>query len=382
MRHFFRLAHFSLLGCLLTPVFAAEPTCVAPTTLAIAQYDVAPEEDKKPCLNRQVNKQADYFILVFSWSPGFCKPKIDSGNIPPDLKFQCVDNDFKWVVHGLWAELNEPEACVVNRDKPNEITPLHPRYCQGNLPQLDSVLVKSNMCTVPGAKLIQGEWEKHGACIYKQPNEYFAKIRELRGQLVLPDSMMPQNQLFKWMRDNNAILHGVSLDYDPKPNELHVCYNKSWQPMDCPGTPPQPQTSTCGRGTASHLAKSRLMKGRDGKAVKIPEGYRGKQGNNGHMVAIPPGGEGREGKNGQMVAIPQHWRGKEGHDGVMVAIPPGGQGRQGKDGRMVAIPKHWRYREGANGRVVAIPPPGWNAQELNCEMAAVAQRESLISLNN
>lgn len=240
MRYIIKLAVATMLLPLFSCAFAAENMCVAPETLASTQYDVAPDEEKNPCLNRQINKAADYFMLVFSWSPGFCKSKIDNNTVTADLEFQCIKNDFKWVVHGLWAELNDPEACIAHSDKPTEITPLHPRYCQGNLPQLDSAIVKSNLCTVPGAKLIQGEWEKHGACIYKKPEDYFAKIKELRQQLVLPEAMMPQNQLFKWMRDNNAILRGVSLDYDPKPNELHVCYSTSWKPLNCPGTPTQP----------------------------------------------------------------------------------------------------------------------------------------------
>jgi len=54
---------------------------------------------------------------------------------------------------------------------------------------------------------------------------------------------MPQNQLFAWMREHNPILKGISLDYNPKGNELHICYSTSWKPINCPGKPMAPAPS-------------------------------------------------------------------------------------------------------------------------------------------
>lgn len=181
-------------------------------------------------------------MLVFSWSPGFCKgKKKPDGTIPEYLRFQCEENRFGWVVHGLWAELNNPEMCESDQ---GQKTPLHPRYCRGDLPKLPEALVKANMCMMPGSRLIQGEWEKHGACIFDKPAAYFEKIKELRNQLVLPNEIMAQSQLFNWMRKNNPNLDGISLDYDPKRNELRVCYSTSWMPISCPGKPVVPKRRT------------------------------------------------------------------------------------------------------------------------------------------
>jgi len=226
---------------LLSGSAAADQTCVAPTALGRTAYDVKPENERNGCLARQVKKAPDFNMMVFSWSPGFCKSQRESNRkLPEHLKVQCEENNFGWVVHGLWAESTDPEPCIADPAQTSKITLLHPRYCRGDLPQLPEALVKANMCMMPGARLIQGEWEKHGACIFDEPQAYFAKIKELRAQLVLPDQIMPQNQLFRWMRENNAILKGISLDYNPKGNELHVCYSTAWKPINCPGKPAAP----------------------------------------------------------------------------------------------------------------------------------------------
>lgn len=217
---------------------AAEPVCVAPTTLNGDAYDVRLEDERNVCLRQIVKTPPDYHMLVLSWSPSFCRSQQGAnGKVSADLAFQCRDNNFGWVVHGLWAELNSPKTCSSDPNNPSRVTPLHPRYCGGDLPQLPTNLVKSTMCTMPGSRLIQGEWEKRGACIFKDPVAYFAKIKDLKAQLVLPDDILPQTQLFRWMREHNAILRDVSMDYNPKGNELHICYSTNWTPISCPGKP-------------------------------------------------------------------------------------------------------------------------------------------------
>jgi ribonuclease T2 len=220
---------------------AADPVCLAPTALDGDSYDVRPEDERNACLQKAVTTPPNYHMLVLSWSPSFCRSKQGAnGKVPADLIFQCRNNNFGWVVHGLWAELNSPENCIADPSKPSQVTPLHPRYCGGNLPQLPASLIKSTMCTMPGSRLIQGEWEKHGACIFKEPVAYFAKIKDLKAQLVLPDDILPQTELFRWMREHNAMLRDVSMDYNPRGSELHICYSTNWAPINCPGKPSPP----------------------------------------------------------------------------------------------------------------------------------------------
>lgn len=62
MRYINKLVVAMMLLPLFSCAFATEKMCVAPATLASSQYDVSPDEDKKPCLNRQINKAADSVI--------------------------------------------------------------------------------------------------------------------------------------------------------------------------------------------------------------------------------------------------------------------------------------------------------------------------------
>ena len=95
------------------------------------------------------------------------------GGIPH--KFQCQDNQFGFVVHGLWGQEND------GRGKCG-----HPRNCGKSL--VNEETIRETLCIVPSVKLIQGEWQKHGTCTsFKTPREYFGKIRELWGQLTKPD---------------------------------------------------------------------------------------------------------------------------------------------------------------------------------------------------
>lgn len=65
-------------------------------------------------------------------------------------------------------------------------------------------------------------------------------------------------------------------------------------------------------------ATPRLMRGRDGVAVKIRAGFVGTQGRDGRMVAIPSGSGSLEGADGRVVAIPPGHIGIENAKGRVV----------------------------------------------------------------
>lgn len=173
------------------------------------------------------NKHApvDYYALALSYSPAFCdiQRKNNRGNVPKKLAYQCDSgNSFHWVIHGLWPQ----NASARNlRD--------HPRYCQGDLPMLDFATIEKYLPESPGAALLQGEWEKHGACAFDNAEDYFEKQKELYNELTLPtEKPSSRVALFNWMRQNNPHLENIYLG--AKGNELYICYDKHWQPMNCP----------------------------------------------------------------------------------------------------------------------------------------------------
>lgn len=223
-----------LLGLHVGQLQAQEQACTVPPALSNQNYDTIQARERNSCLARTVAIRPDYNMLVFSWSPNYCNSQRVGNSYTDEARFQCEANQFGWVVHGLWGQLRSPQLCVANANQPNKKTSLHPRYCQGDLPKLPEAHIRAQMCIMPGAKLVQAQWEKHGACLFDSHAAYFAKVRELRSRLKLPNANMPQAQLFNWMRANNPVLAGRRLDYNPGSKELQVCYDTDWQVTDCP----------------------------------------------------------------------------------------------------------------------------------------------------
>lgn len=187
---------------------------------ALGNYDVQMKNDRL----KQNIVDTDYYTLALSWSPAFCQKqrRNNNGKVPQHLKYQCDGSqEFGWVIHGLWPQ--SEEARRVDE---------HPRYCQGDLPMVDENTIKKYLPESPGATLLQGEWEKHGACAFNQPEDYFARQQALYNDLVLPNVEMSKSDLFKWMKANNPQLKNAYLSGGK--DELYICYNKQWQPMDCP----------------------------------------------------------------------------------------------------------------------------------------------------
>ncbi len=190
----------------------------APSSLG--NYDVHMKNDRL----KQNIVETDYYTLALSWSPAFCQKqkRNNNGKVPQHLKFQCDGSQqFGWVIHRLWPQSGKAKHI----DE-------HPRYCQGDLPMVAENTIKTYMPESPGATLLQGQWEKHGACAFNQPAEYFSKQKALYQELNLPRSAMSSSDLFKWMRANNPQLNGVYLGGGK--DEFYICYDKKWQPMDCP----------------------------------------------------------------------------------------------------------------------------------------------------
>lgn len=188
---------------------------------AATNYDVRMADDK---IGQNKNAPIDYYMLALSWSPAFCDSQRNrnNGNIPQHLTYQCAGNqNFGWVIHGLWPQ--NAKANTVND---------HPRYCQGDLPAVSREVIEKYLPESPGATLLQGEWEKHGACAFERAEDYFAKQKELFYNLKLPEKAMRRNDLFRWMRKHNPHLERVYLGASQ--TELYICYDKSWRAINCP----------------------------------------------------------------------------------------------------------------------------------------------------
>lgn len=186
----------------------------------LGNYDTSLAKDK---FGKNSTAPVDYYMLSLSWSPSFCESQKqrNHGKIPKHLQFQCNQAaKFGWVIHGLWPQ-NASAKAIED----------HPRFCQGDLPPVAEKTIKHYMAESPGASLLQGEWEKHGACAFNDADSYFAKQKALFRSLNLPGSELSHKELFAWIKKFNPQLKNVRLKAGR--NELYICYDKQWQPMDC-----------------------------------------------------------------------------------------------------------------------------------------------------
>lgn len=190
------------------------------TSLA-TDYDVLLKQDP---IGRNSKAKTDYYMLVLSWSPAFCAKLQQryAQHLPKSVQYQCGETQqFGWIIHGLWPQ-NAKARRVAE----------HPRFCQGDLKPLPRELIEEFMPESPDARLLQGEWEKHGACAFKEARRYFEKQRELYQALALPNYELSGSALLRWLKKNNPSLADKNLN--ARRNELFICYDLQWQPMDCP----------------------------------------------------------------------------------------------------------------------------------------------------
>jgi len=213
-----------------TPDDPTPPPAPPPSAAAcnITPADVFTPVIKPP---DSVNKKpADYFMLSLSWSPQFCTT---SAGKSAANAFQCKENSFGMVVHGLWAQT----AGVTSGNN-------QPRNCKTTIPIVATTL-RQHLCTVPGVQLQQDEWAKHGTCAFDTPEQFLNTIEKLRSELHVPDlealaaskgsnlkagdvtgAFLSANTGLA-AKDVQLLLGGKNLD------EVHVCYDLDLKFRQC-----------------------------------------------------------------------------------------------------------------------------------------------------
>lgn len=205
------------------PSVANEPANNAKSAVNF-NYDFVMRHD---AIGQNANAKTDYYMLVLSWSPQFCDSQREKfGNrLPESAQMQCgMNKKYGWIIHGLWPQ-NANARSVAD----------HPRFCQGDLPAVDYRIIEKYLNESPSPHLLQGEWEKHGACAFNSAEAYFQKQQDLYRTLRLPTEEMERKDLFTWLKQHNPQLRNTFLQASRK--ELFICYNNQWQVMDCPKNP-------------------------------------------------------------------------------------------------------------------------------------------------
>jgi ribonuclease T2 len=92
----------------------------------------------------------DYYLLSLSWSPSYCLTHLED-------REECGDRGFGFVLHGLWPQYRGgswPRNCASD-DRPDRAT------------------VARTLAFMPSRRLIEHEWQTHGACTGLTPSDYF-----------------------------------------------------------------------------------------------------------------------------------------------------------------------------------------------------------------
>jgi ribonuclease T2 len=206
----------------------AQAVCRLPSRLDTAFVEA-------PQIVQSKKVTVDSYLLALSWSPNFCA----TGRGGRDATFQCQDNHFSWVVHGLWPN----SSTARSNDE-------QPAACATATP-ISEATYRHYLCLVPGVKLMSHEWGRHGTCAFNSPENYFAKTQALHDALKLPDpqalsaksSKFTAGELRAAFANANPGLsmHSVSVDVDRKQRlrEVRICYDTKFRYAVCdrPGAP-------------------------------------------------------------------------------------------------------------------------------------------------
>ncbi|MBB4633525.1 ribonuclease T2 family protein [Sphingosinicella soli] len=107
------------------------------------------------------------YVLAMSWSPEFCRFRKDARA----HEGQCADNDFDFILHGLWVDSAagpSPRACAV-------------------APPVGEALVRQHYCMMPSAQLMQHQWAAHGTCAFSSAEAYLGASKSLWDGVKRPD---------------------------------------------------------------------------------------------------------------------------------------------------------------------------------------------------
>jgi len=165
------------------------------------------------------------YTLALSWSPQYCagrKGRADS---------QCDGRAgrFGFILHGLWPE---------GRSGRN-----WPQYC-APAALLPRPVLAAQFCTTPSVQLMQHEWAKHGTCMTRRPEEYFARGRALYQRLRLPDmeKVAAEKALTAGSVARAFVAGNPGLDTDMLRvraergylSEVWLCLDSAFRPARCP----------------------------------------------------------------------------------------------------------------------------------------------------
>lgn len=165
------------------------------------------------------------YTLAASWSPDYCKTSGDTHSM------QCAkaNGRFGFVLHGLW---------------PEGARGTWPQWC-GSARRPSPALIRQHLCMTPSADLIAHEWAKHGSCMAKSPENYFASAAKLWRSVLWPDADRLSRKKGLTVGDlreefvaanNGWSRESVAVDVSRTGwlSGIRLCYDRDLHPTRCP----------------------------------------------------------------------------------------------------------------------------------------------------
>lgn len=224
------------LSCLAVPgaAMAQAYQCSAPATIGPLPRI---EPDGPP-----VRTAIGGYVLAASWSPEYCR----KGNTAASMQCSGANGRFGFVLHGLWPEAASGPS---------------PQWCAA-LPMPSPALVRRNLCMTPVPWLLAHEWAKHGTCMAKRPEDYYAVSARLWRRLAWPDADRLSRKPDLTAGDLRAAFVEANLDWRPEQvgilasntgwlREIQICMDRKFRPRPCPARmfgPPGAATLKIWRG--------------------------------------------------------------------------------------------------------------------------------------
>lgn len=112
-------------------------------------------------------KGFDFYVLALSWSPTYCQDRQARSRDA----VQCSGpRPFAFVVHGLWPQFERsyPRACQTNQRRPSQNE------------------ARAMLDIMPSERLVQHEWDNHGACSGLSASDYLTVLRQASRAVQVP----------------------------------------------------------------------------------------------------------------------------------------------------------------------------------------------------
>lgn len=205
----------------------------AAVSLAVAAAPAGAQQAEAPAY--------ESLVLSLSWSPTWCASRPGQSD-----QEQCGARKYGFVIHGLWQQY------------PRGVK--HPRKCL-TATEVPAKVADQMLAMMPSHKLIEQEWERHGACVDKDPAAYFAKVKAAYDRIKIPAAFRSPDQartssaelIRKAFVEANPGLPADAVavachmprkragDETPPPatadlNDVRICLDKDLKVHACPGT--------------------------------------------------------------------------------------------------------------------------------------------------